>query len=425
MSSPSSNSSTRTPMARRRAATAPRRSLSLTLSSAASRSRETPRARAAASAQMGSSSINRGMSAPPTSTARSSLDRARTLPIGSGPGTRLGHHLQAGAHALEHVQQAGSSGVEPHAGGHQVRPGHQQGGHQEEGGRAQIGRYDDPVQVQRVHRGDVHHVGTACPGLAQHLGAGVGDQPFGMVAGRRGLHHRRLAPGAQPGQQYAGLHLGGRDRHVVDDPAQRSASQAERREAVARPGPDGSAHLPQGLEHPGHGTAADAGVAGEHGQEGPGGQQAREQADQGAGVGHVDDVLRLAQTLPTPAVDEEVAVPFLDDDPQGPHGGDRGQRVGRGQETGDAAGGVADCPQQHRPVGDGLVSGDADLAAQPPPRRGEGATSAGWRGPLADGGSILRGLSHRRRRRERRPSGSPARSAASPPRPPPVRPSRR
>ena len=61
-----------------------------------------------------------------------------------------------------------------------------------------------------------------------------------------------------------------------------------------------------GSQHARHGPAPDAGVAGEHAEEVARGDQPRQQTDERARVGHVDDVLRLAQAFPARAVDDQV-----------------------------------------------------------------------------------------------------------------------
>ena len=203
--------------------------------------------------------------------------------------------------------------------------------------------------------------------LPLHPAPGVADHALGVVA--RGAPARRSAvsPSARsPASRMHDFTWAEATASSWRMPRRAASADGDGRQRVVlaarRPWPPWPR---SGSQHPGHGPAADAGVAGEHAEEGQRSHQAGQQADERAGVAHVDDVVGLAQpSQPGPWTTRSAPV-LVHLHAQRPHGGDGRQGVGRAQEAGDP----------HRPVVHRAQAGPRD--ARPTCRRARGPCRAG------------------------------------------------
>ncbi len=285
---------------------------------------------------------------------------------------RLG--LDLGPHPLEDRQQAGPGWVDADPLQHHLAVRDQQPGDDEEGGGGDVGGDGDLARFQA--RGRAHGDG---PALAADLGPGGGQHPLAVVAARVRLDDARLALGQQSGEQQAGLHLGAGDRHLVGDPLQRRGIDPQRRQpllAGAQAGP----HLPQRDRDPVDRALADRVVAVERPRADllPG-QPARQQPQQGAGVADVDR--RRARTAQPDPLDPQLrpqTVGALDPGPEGLDGAQGRVGVGGVEIAVDRRRPLPHRRDQRRPVGDRLVRGRAQAAAQ-----GSRGLEAGVRHPRA------------------------------------------
>ena len=110
----------------------------------------------------------------------------------------------------------------------------------EERGRGEVTRARPP----RPARAGACRTNGHAAVLAAHVHAGRAQHHLGVVAGRQGLDHGRLAVGQQAREQHARLHLRARDRQLVLDPVQVGALDDHRRQpSLAEV--DARAHAPQ------------------------------------------------------------------------------------------------------------------------------------------------------------------------------------
>ena len=136
--------------------------------------------------------------------------------------------------------------------------------------------------------------------LPRERGPHRGQHPLRVVPRRKRLHHGHRGIGVQPRQQQGRLDLRGRHRHLVADPLQGPAPDAEGREPVPFPAPDRRAHPRQRTDHAGHGAAAQVRVPGDDGEERLGRQKAGPDTDRGAGIPGVDHVRRARKNPSSP-----------------------------------------------------------------------------------------------------------------------------
>ena len=169
-----------------------------------------------------------------------------------------------------------------------------------------------------------------------------------------------VAPSApSPAKSTADLTWGGYRERVLDA-LEAAAPHGQRREAAVLPAVDLSAHEPERYCHPVHRPPGDRGVALEHGEPINSRDEAGQQADAGAGITDVDEVLGLPQA-PHAAVDVQLVA-----DPLGPGA----QRHNRFQ-------GVADIVTVRQPFDERAPFGAAPLSAR------TGARSTCHRAPVS------------------------------------------
>ena len=157
----------------------------------------------------------------------------------------------AGAHPLEHVEQARAPRIQTDVVDRQV------------GAREQGGRDDERRRGREVAR-DLHLAEREArcgldrdrPGAPAHARAGRCEHQLGVIACRRRLDHGRRAVGADAREQHRGLHLRARDRQRVLDPLERVAPFDHQ-----RIGGDTRAHAVERLGDPAHRTRAQGLVA--------------------------------------------------------------------------------------------------------------------------------------------------------------------
>ncbi len=188
------------------------------------------------------------------------------------------------------------------------------------------------------------------------------EHPLGVVAARGRLADGRPSLGLQAREQHRRLHLGARDGQVVRQAAEAAAVDRQRRLAVGRE--HGRAHGPQGRGHPLDGPSAQGLVAREHRAERPAGEGAGEHADRRARVLRVEDGRRGAPGLEPSALDRDLGALPPDLHAEPPQAGEGGGAVrGRGVVA-DAGRSLGHRAQDRRPVGDGLVAGKGETAAE-------------------------------------------------------------
>jgi hypothetical protein len=274
--------------------------------------------------------------------------------------------LDRRAHPLEHGQQAGPGRVDADLLEHDLAALDEQGGDGEEGGGGDVGGHGDLAGLDPL-RG-VH--GDAAL-AALDPGAGRRQHPLAVVAGGQRLDDRGRALGEQPGEEQAGLDLGAGDRQLVLDAVQRRAPDLERRQPVLAAGERG-AHLAQRHGDPVDRPAADRVVAVER----PlspvlPGEPTRQQTQQGAGVADVDR--RRGRAAQADAADAQVRA-LSQPGPQVGRRLQRRHRVRGAEVARDPRLPLAHRRDQRRAVGDRLVGGRAQGAAQ-----GSGRGEAGHR----------------------------------------------
>ena len=143
------------------------------------------------------------------------------------------------------------------------------------------------------------------------------------------------------------------------------AAAAGRRRGPSRT----AAHAPERLDHPAHRPAAQRGVAGEDREPGHAGQHAGQQPQAGAGVAAVDDVVRLAQSLGGGVT--TTSRPLLADTGAEPlHRPPRRVNVLGAEQAAHPGLALGQRGEEQRPVGDRLVAGHLDGAAQRAARGG-------------------------------------------------------
>ena len=251
------------------------------------------------------------------------------------------------------------------------RAGDDRRGDDEEGGRGEVGGDDDAARLEAL--GGVDDDGVA---LAAHFGAGGGEHALGVVAGRQRLDHAGLARGEERGEEQAGLDLGARHRQLVGDAVERRALDLERRQALL------AGAQPRSHQAERHGDAVDRAPADRLvAVERPGplrlpGEPARQQAQQRPRVADVDR-RRARAAQPDPgdpqarraepvALADRVCRQLVADQPRPDrlHGGERRAGVGGVEVADDLGLPLAHRGDHRRAVGDRLVGGRAEDAAQ-------------------------------------------------------------
>ena len=126
---------------------------------------------------------------------------------------------------------------------------------------------------------------------------------------------------------------------------------------------DRGAHPAERLRDALHRTRAQRIVTGELEATLLAGEDPGQEPHQRAGVAAVDWLLRRDKAAETAAEDtQRVRIRLVDPDPQRSDCGDRRLGVVRATETGNSGLAFGDRSEQHRTVGERLVSGDADVA---------------------------------------------------------------
>ena len=110
-------------------------------------------------------------------------------------------------------------------------------------------------------------------------------------------------------------------------------------------------------------------VPGDNGGKGEGGQEARQDADGGAAVAYVENLLGFAEAFMAVTLDGDVEAARVgtgffdpDVDAQGPDAGDGSGGVGTVEEVGDGGNTVGEATEDDRPVGYALIAGGLDLS---------------------------------------------------------------
>ena len=204
------NSSTSAPSPRKPATSAAMRSLSFTRSSAAPVTEISPPCVASA-ASAGSSSMRPGTSTGSISTGRSDACLTVSEPSGSAPDA-----VDPVARRRARPSARGRRGT-PCASGSRPRhrcstdgPGSAGRGGGPERGRREVAGHRDVGGRQRLPPATRHP-----QRLDRDVGAERRQRPLGVVAGLRGLGHRRDALGVQAGQQHGALDLRAGDGRLV------------------------------------------------------------------------------------------------------------------------------------------------------------------------------------------------------------------
>ena len=272
------------------------RSLSLTLSSAASANVVVPSAEAAATASTGISSISDGTSAPPTSVA---LQRAVPGPDGRPswwPG-RGRSTLDVGAHAPQHVEEAGPPGADVDVLDDQVAARRDARGHDPEGGLGRVARH---VQVEAAAAAEGRTV--TGPGATRRCRAPhSGQHLLGVGPGRDRPRARSSRPSAaRPASSTAPLTWALGHRQAVVDAVQAAAPHDQRRQLAAVAAVDAGPHGRSGLDDPVHGPAGDGRVAGRTVRPSIAGGPAGQEPDAGARVARRRSTASGSRSRPAP-----------------------------------------------------------------------------------------------------------------------------
>ena len=253
--SPLGNVSTLAPMRRRPPATVSIRSDSFTRSSAQSRKVVVPSHWVARTARTGTSSMRRGDEIARDAEGAQGTRRPEAQ-VGDGLAQALAERalLDGDPRLAQGVEETGAGGVHPDLARDELAPGQDRGGDGEEGGAGDVPRHREAEAVELGGSGQ----GRCGPFGSERHPEGA-EHPLGVVAREARLDYRGRPLGAESGEEDGRFDLRARNRALVGDTAQISASDRER-EGVAL---DVGAHEAQGIGDAAHGAARERGVADE------------------------------------------------------------------------------------------------------------------------------------------------------------------
>ena len=267
--------------------------------------------------------------------------------------------FDVGAHGLEGVEDAGAEGVEADVADGDFGVGVEDGGGDPEGGGGDVAG-DVEIEGLEVVGGLAANLAA---GGAEHRALGLEDA-FGVVAGGGGLAQDGGAVGAQGGEDDGGLDLGAGDGDVEFGAVEAAGGDGQGCVGAVRPAVDAGAEGAEGAHDAVHGAGAQGGVAGEDGVEGPAGEQAAGEAHGGAAVAAVEDVGGFAEAVEAEAGDRQLMFVHRHVGAERPDEGGAGAGVGAEAGVAQASLAAGLGAEQQAPVGDGLVAGDRELAAQ-------------------------------------------------------------
>ena len=200
-----------------------------------------------------------------------------------------------------------------------------------------------------------------------------------MIARGRRFGHRRPALGLEPGQDDGALDLGARRRRRVVDRLQVGTGDGQRRPAVRRL--DARPHAGQRVDHPRHRPLAQRAIAADRRLHPMGGEDARHQADRGAGVAGVERAVGRLQPAEAAALDFERVVSGLPDaGTQGAQHGEGRGAVGAGRVAGNRRDAVGERAEHGVAMRDRLVARNAGPARDAACRGHDGGVGGGSHG---------------------------------------------
>ncbi len=177
------------------------------------------------------------------------------------------------------------------------------------------------------------------------------------------MRHHGLPRGVEPGQQDCRFHLGRGHGQAIADGHGIAGAAHHQGQAVAGPSGKTRAHLAQGLDHPAHGPAAQAGIAGEDRGDRVRGNDAHEQARAGSRVPEIEHVLGLHQPADAPADDApDAGLIATRLGAERPHGRSAAQHVLALQQAMDLGFTHRQRPHHQRAMRDGFVPRHAGTA---------------------------------------------------------------
>ncbi len=190
-----------------------------------------------------------------------------------------------------------------------------------------------------------------------------------MIARDGGLDHRRVAFGAQPGQQQRRLELRARDRHFIADTVQgHPTGNSHRRPSVA--GVDRRTHRAEWHCNAFHWPAHQRLVADQHRIECLRTEQPHEEPHRGAGIAHVERCGRRPKAIEACAFDNDLARPWPPDlHAQRGHGAHRGEAILALEKSADARGARRNGAEHQCPMRDRLVTRNRSLTSDAGSRR--------------------------------------------------------
>ncbi len=184
---------------------------------------------------------------------------------------------------------------------------------------------------------------------------------FGMITRRFRFFDLGNAARVQPGEQQGRFHLGGSDRQAIAQrPCIGGTGYGERQAAALARGEYRTAGG-QRVDHAAHRPAAQRGIAGHHGENVMAGQNAAEQPRGGAGIAHVEHVIRAVQPADAGTSDEPSAIRVAaHGGAEGTHGGSGAQHVLAFQQAGDAGFTDRETSEHQRAMGDRFIARHGD-----------------------------------------------------------------
>jgi hypothetical protein len=280
-------------------------------------------------------------------------------------GLRGGHlDLHAGAEPAQDIQERRPRRIQPDIVDADLRAGQRRGGHEPERRGREVAGDAQRLRAEALAAGDRDREAVDVDRAAE--GA---QRALRMVARRRGLDDRRRARRVQAGEQDGALHLRARRLGAMLDGVQRPAvdpvDPVDNNRGVAVGGLDPCAHAFEGGNHAPHRAPGQRRIADEGRGERMAGQHAGEQPQRRAGIPGVERRRgRTELAKPSSQYNDGASRPFRNLDTELPQARQRGPAVGPGGEVGKGRPAVRERRQQGVPVGDRLIAGDAQAAAE-------------------------------------------------------------
>ena len=188
---------------------------------------------------------------------------------------------------------------------------------------------------------------------------------FRMIARRHRLLHTRVAARIEACEQDGRFHLSGGHIHPMLERKRIGSTTDGERQARPSPRLEGGTGLPKRLDDAAHRTPAQARIARHDGKDRVRGEDAGEQPGCSAGISHVENVIRLAQSAEPRTIHEPQArFALFHAGAECAHGSRRSEHVLALEQPVDPGTADRECCKHQRAMRDRLVAGNADGAGE-------------------------------------------------------------